>query len=108
LLHLRRSEFSGPTVALKTMGHGFESNPKFDLPLTADRSEAVLDLAQLKTPPGDYWIAFYGSAVAKYSPQAIAIAGKTTGSAKKPTTKDIADIVVSKPIAIRVHPAEKK
>ncbi len=26
----------------------------------------MLDLAALKTPPGDYLIAFYGSAVAKY------------------------------------------
>ena len=57
---------------------------------------AVLDLAALKTPPGDYLIAFYGSAVAKYRQQ----------PAEQP--KDIVDIVVSEPIAIRVKPAETK
>ena len=66
LNHIRRGEFSGGTIGLKTFGAGFERTPKFDVPLKADHSEAVLDLAKLKTPPGDYLIAFYGSAVAKY------------------------------------------
>jgi hypothetical protein len=96
LLHTRRSEFSGATMQLKTMGAGFEHVPAFNVSLTAERSEAVLDLAALKTPPGDYLIAFYGGAVAKY---------KATG-AEQPN--DIVDIVVSEPIAIRVKPAETK
>ncbi|WP_442505340.1 serine protease [Novipirellula sp. SH528] len=118
LTHRRRSEFSGATVAMQTMGGGFESHPKFDLPLNDDHSEVTLDLAKLKTAPGDYWIAFYGSAVAKYSPASLAPDSPATDSvaaekltsepAKKPSTTDIADIVVSKPIAIRVLPAEKK
>lgn len=108
LVHLRRSEFSGATMPMKTMGHGFESHPKFDLPLTKDGSEAVLDLAKLKTVPGDYWIAFYGSAVAKYSPEAVAMSAAASAPSSKTATKDIVDIVVSKPIAIRVLPAEKK
>ncbi|EMI15850.1 peptidase domain-containing protein [Rhodopirellula maiorica SM1] len=113
LTHRRRSEFSGATVAMQTMGVGFESHPKFDLPLNDDHSEVTLDLAKLKTAPGDYWIAFYGSAVAKYSPASLApdslAANRLTSEpAKKPSTTDIADIVVSKPIAIRVLPAEKK
>ena len=66
LLHTRRSEFSGSTITLKTFGCGFTSNPSFDVSLTAEKSEAVLDLAKLKPKPGDYEIAFYGSAVAKY------------------------------------------
>tara|TARA_R110002073_G_scaffold280622_3_gene444846 strand:+ start:940 stop:3093 length:2154 start_codon:yes stop_codon:yes gene_type:complete len=113
LAHRRRSEFSGATVAMQTMGFGFEAHPKFDLPLNDDQSEVTLDLAKLKTAPGDYWIAFYGSAVAKYSREALAAdpigaAKPSSEAAKKPSTTDIADIVVSKPIAIRVLPAEKK
>ncbi len=108
LVHQRRGDFSGATMSVKTMGHGFSKLPKFDLPLTADQSEAVLDLAKLKTPPGEYWIAFYGSAVAKYSPQAFALDNEAKPTASDPApTKDIVDIVVSKPIGIRVLPAEK-
>lgn len=73
LIHTRRSEFSGTIVSLKTFGHGFDRHPAFDLSLTEDSSEVVLDLAQLKPAPGIYTIAFYGSAVAKYrdNPEAV-------------------------------------
>lgn len=64
--HKRRSEFSGATLNLRTMGVGFERAPAFDVTLTADQSQAVLDTAALKTAPGEYLIAFYGGAVAKY------------------------------------------
>ena len=76
LVHTRRSEFSGSILQLKTSGEGFENVPRFDVSLTADTSEAVLDLAALNTPPGDYLIAFYGSAVAKYryDPEAVTVA----------------------------------
>lgn len=164
----RRSEFSGATMELRTIGAGFDRNPAFSLPLTADSSQAVLDLAALKTPPGEYLIAFYGGAVAKYRHRPDAVvsaeeekkkaeqdaaaidaelkqlveAAKSATSEKKPevdkavematarqkvaaaavaaaadkvkkTTqvaqpRDIVDIVVSEPIAIRVNPAEKK
>lgn len=168
LVQTRRSEFSGAKMTLKTFGAGFEAAPAFDVDLTADRSEAVFDLDKLKTPPGDYHIAFYGSAVAKYRHQpekvleaeqtkaraadelkavevelqkateavktaaaeqkmtadaavaalqakqktaAAAVAAaeqtlKTATAAAQP--KDIVDIVVSEPIAIRVLPAESK
>jgi hypothetical protein len=168
LIHMKRCEFSGATMSLKTVGAGFEKTPKFDLPLAADSSEAVLDLASLKTPPGDYLIAFYGGAVAKYryNPSAVAIAEashveaqqavasleseakklaeaaesaageeklkvdaaiKTLAATQKTLAaavdaaakrvkvatdqakpKDIVDIIVSEPIAIRVIPAETK
>ena len=76
LLHTRRSEFSGATLQLKTMGAGFDRAPQFDVSLTADQSQAILDTAALKVAPGDYLIAFYGGAVAKYrhQPEAIALA----------------------------------
>ena len=66
LIHSRRCDFSGANISLSTFGDGFERVPAFDASLTAETSDVVLDLATLKTPPGDYTIAFYGSAVAKY------------------------------------------
>jgi hypothetical protein len=76
LVHTKRAEFSGTILQLKTSGDGFEGNPRFDVSLTADTSEAVLDTKALGTQPGDYLITFYGSAVAKYryNPDAVAAA----------------------------------
>jgi len=62
-----RGEFSGTSMKLKAYGAGFEGIKEFDLPVKATSTEAIIDLAALKTPPGEYTIAFYGSAVAKYS-----------------------------------------
>ena len=167
LAHTRRCDFSGANISLKTFGAGFDGNAAFDAPLDAVSSEAVLDTAAQKTPPGDYEIAFYGSAVAKYryNPEAITVAetalkrlqeelsardaeSKTAADAaaeapaetkaeadkaaasanakleaakaavtaaekrvRDATTrskpKDIVDIIVSKPIKIRVNPAEQ-
>ena len=168
LVHTRRSEYSGTTLSLRTMGAGFDRAPAFNVAVNADASEATLDTAALKTQPGDYLIAFYGGLVTKYrhNPDAViaaeaelrqaeqelqsleaelkqltaastaapgaektdaqaasemitaqhkaataAVAAakqrvKTTTEAAKP--RDIADIVVSEPIAIRVLPAEQK
>jgi len=71
-----RGEFSGTSMKLKAYGSGFDGLKEFDLPVKATSTEAVIDLATLKTPPGDYTIAFYGSAVAKYSynPDAVKVA----------------------------------
>ncbi|NND99999.1 MAG: serine protease [Pirellulaceae bacterium] len=168
LIHMRRGEFSGATLSAKTMGFGFDKNAAFEIPLTADHSEAVLDLAKLKTKPGDYTIAFYGGAVAKHrhNPDAVidaqaeqkviqqevadlaaevkrlagevksasatakaelekkfqvataekksadaalaAATKKLAAATKLAQQKDIADIMVSQPIAIRVLPGETK
>lgn len=167
LTHTRRSDFSGASMSLKTFGAGFEKVPAFDIPLDADASKAVLDLAALKTPPGQYVIAFYGSAVAKYrdNPEAVTVAQATLKRAQekaaalatqleqltetaesgtdqvqeearkqiaeltaqhkaaeaavaaadkqvkaaeaKAKAKDIVDIVVSRPMTVRVTPAEQ-
>lgn len=166
LKHVRREEFSGANLGLRTFGTGFEGTPQFDVSLTADASEAVLDLGKLKTAPGDYRIAFYGSAVAKYryNPQALttleflhkqaqqeavkvareaqrltqaaasapadqkaeaqkaaqaiaqkkkavdaavaAVAKRIQVAKRQSQPKDIVDIIVSEPIAIRIKPAE--
>ena len=97
LVHFRRSEFSGAAATMKTFGAGFEKNPTFELSLKDDKSEAVVDLAKLKTKPGTYEIAFYGRAVVKYAPP-----DSEPNSTKKPKTKDTVDIFVSKPVTIRV------
>jgi hypothetical protein len=62
----------------------------------AEESQVTFDTAALKATPGDYLVAVYGGAVAKFR--------------AKPTDNpsDIADIVVSQPIRIRVQPADEK
>ncbi len=76
LIHTKRAEFSGDILQLKTSGEGFEGNPRFDVSISANTSQAVLDTKALGTPPGDYLITFYGSAVAKYrfNPDAVGLA----------------------------------
>jgi len=88
LIHMRRSEFSGSIMAAKTLGEGFEKFT-FELPLDKDASEAVMDLAALKTAPGDYLIAFYGGAVAKYQhhPKGIQIANQKLQQATTANTE---------------------
>lgn len=66
LAFTRRSEFSGSVIQFITAGPGFEGNPRFDVSIQADSHEVTIDLGALKTQPGDYQIAFYGGAVAKY------------------------------------------
>jgi hypothetical protein len=85
LVLTRRSEFSGGILQLKTFGHGFQQHPQFDVSLNADTAEAILDTATLKTPPGDYQIAFYGSAVAKYryNPDAVTAAEQALQQARE-------------------------
>jgi hypothetical protein len=67
MLQTRRAEFSGNILQLRTLGSGFQQHPQFDVSLTVDTFDVVFDTAALKTAPGDYLIAFYGSAVARYS-----------------------------------------
>jgi hypothetical protein len=62
----RRSEFSGASFPVKAIGAGFESVAGFEMPLNADKAEAVVDLNALKLPPGDHMLSFIGGAVAKY------------------------------------------
>jgi hypothetical protein len=112
---------------VKVFGAGFEQTPAMKLPLTEDKAEIVLDLAALKTPPGEYLIALYGGAVpaakkveaeqacqevANKQKAAVAALAAAAEQAKKAAAsaeaKGIVDIVVSEPIAIRVQPAESK
>lgn len=96
-------------MQLKTLGDGFEANPAFDAPLDAENSEAVLDLAKLKTPPGDYLIAFYGSAVAKYryDPEAVTAAKAELEKAQAKAT-DLADEAKNLVDAAKTAPEDQK
>ena len=71
-----RSEFTGASIELNPMGGVFRSVKPIDIPIKAPRSEVVLDLAALKTPPGEYALVLHGSAVAKYryNPEAVKLA----------------------------------
>lgn len=87
-------------MQMRALGAGFEGVPQFDVNLTNDSAQVVVDLAALKTQPGDYTLAFHGGAVAKYRPP-------TSGDAKAPA-QEIVDIIVTEPITLRVQPAESK
>ncbi len=73
LAHIRRSEFSGSVVSLSSFHEGLGRVPKFDVSLKDEQSTATLDLGKLKTKPGQYTIAFYGTVVAKYKYNALAV-----------------------------------
>ena len=76
LVFKRRTEFSGSVIELRAFGDTFERAPKLSVPITADSAEAIFDTAALKTPVGEYVVAFYGGAVAKYqdNPGAVELA----------------------------------
>lgn len=71
-----RSEFTGASIKLSPMGADFRNVKAVDIPLKASGSEVVLDLAASKTPPGEYSLVLYGSAVAKYryNPESVKLA----------------------------------
>jgi len=61
-----REEFNGASIKLKPFGTVFAGVKPVDLPIKASSAEVVLDLAALKTPPGEYVLAFSGIAVVKH------------------------------------------
>jgi len=62
-----RGDFAGGPVKLKPLGADFTTLPPFDVPSKAAAADLVMDLATLKTPPGEYTVALHGGVVAKYS-----------------------------------------
>lgn len=71
-----RNEFTGTSIKVKAYGEGFTTMKEFDIPIKAATHEAVIDLATLKTPPGDYTLAFYSLGITKYryNPAAVPLA----------------------------------
>jgi len=105
----RRSEFSGSVLQLKTFGHAFEGNPPFDVSLATDQSDAVLQLTAIQPAPGEYRIAFYGSAVAKYRYNPIAI-GSVEAEVKRAEQEvvRIAEELQKATQSLAAAPADKK
>ncbi len=76
-LHLAwRNEFNGTSIKVKAYGEGFSSLKDFEIPIKADKHEAVIDLAALKIAPGDYTFAFQSLGICRYcyNPAAVALA----------------------------------
>jgi hypothetical protein len=109
MTHTLRSEFSGAVLQLKTMGSGFEGNPQFDVSIGAASSEATVNLGAIKPPAGEYTIAFYGSAVAKYryNPLAISLVEKELKTAQEQQQKAI-ELVMQKTQAVASAAVEQK
>jgi len=97
----KRSDVQGATLQMRVIGPGFDSAPGFELDVAAPQPLS-LDLAKLKIPPGDHAFALIASAVTKYVPAAAA------GQATPPAPTDIADILLSNPIHVRVTPAPQE
>lgn len=104
-----RNEFTGTSIKVKAYGDGFTTLKEFDIPIKAATHEAVLDLAALKTPPGDYTMAFYSLGISKYryNPAAVPLAE----AAQKKAEQEVAAMAASakKLTADAANaPAEKK
>ena len=97
---IKRAEVQGATFQMRVIGPGFDQIPGFELDVAAPKPLAI-DLAKLKIPPGDHAFALVTSAVTKYVPV-------TAGQATPPAPTDIAEILVSTPIHVRVTPAAKE
>ena len=97
---VKRAEVQGATFQMRVIGPGFDQIPGFEFDVAAPKPLAI-DLAKLKIPPGDHAFALVTSAVTKYAP---VVAGQAT----PPAPTDIAEILVSTPIHVRVTPAAKE
>jgi hypothetical protein len=109
MVHSVRSEFSGSVLQLKTMGSGFEGNPQFDISITAANSEAIVNLGAVKAVAGEFTIAFYGSAVAKYryNPLAIALSENELKKAQE-KQQQATEVLAQKTQAVASAAAEQK
>ena len=88
-----RSEFNGASIKLKPYGTTFAVMKEIDLPIKAATAEAVLDLAAMKTPPGDYTLAFSGIGVTKSRPNLDAL--KQAEAEQKKATEEVASLAAT-------------
>jgi hypothetical protein len=61
-----REAFNGGSIKLTPFGTVFKGLKPIDLAIKAPTAEVVLDLATLKTPPGEHVLAFSGISVVKH------------------------------------------
>ena len=99
---VKREEVQGGTFQMRVIGPGFEGQGGFELDVAAPKPLSI-DLAKLKIAPGDHAFALVASAVTKH-------AGVPAPGQAAAAPADIAEILVSTPIHVRVAPAaeEKK
>lgn len=97
---VKRAEVQGATFQMRVIGPGFDQMPGFEFDVAAPKPLSI-DLAKLKIPPGEHALALVASAVTKYVPV-------VAGHATPPAPTDIAEILVSSPIHLRVNPAPKE
>jgi hypothetical protein len=88
-----RSEFNGTSIKLKPYGSVFAALKEIDLPIKAAASEAVLDLATLKPPPGDYTLTFSGIGVHRYRPNPDAL--KRTEEEQKKASEEVTTLTAT-------------
>jgi hypothetical protein len=99
-----REEFNGASIKLKPFGTVFSGLKPIDLPVKATTAEAVLDLAALKTPPGDYLLAFNGISVVKHRSNA-AIVTVAEEQRKRASEAVAADTAAAKELAQKAKEA---
>jgi hypothetical protein len=88
-----RSEFNGTSIKLKPYGTTFTAMKEIDLPIKAATAEAVLDMAAMKTPPGDYTLAFSGIGVTKYRPNQDSV--KRAEAEQKKAAEEVASLAAA-------------
>lgn len=62
----KRTDFSGANFTLKWFGEGWDKSPAWNVSFKEDHVSLPIDPAAAKMKPGEYTIALYGGAVAKY------------------------------------------
>lgn len=98
-----RGEATG-AFKLKAFAGALAARPDLNVPLKAASVDAVLDLAALKAVPGDYTLAYYGSAVTKHRHNAASVtlaeeADKAAGMALEQTTAATKELTESAKLA---------
>jgi hypothetical protein len=88
-----REEFNGASITLKPYGSVFAGVKPIDLPIKAKTAEAVVDLAAMKTPPGDYVLAFNGISVVKHRANPDIV--KQAEAAQKKASQDVAALTAA-------------
>lgn len=96
-------------LKLKALTPGFETMKETDIAVKASSAEAVLDLAALKTAPGDYTLAFHVVAKGKHAREAEA-AKAATEAQKKADQEATSAAAEAKKLAAAAKsaPADKK
>ena len=96
-------------LKLKALTPGFEAMKEIDIAVKAASAEAVLDLATLKTAPGDYTLAFHVVAKGKHA-RDLEVAKAATEAQKKVDREATTAAAEAKKLAAAAKsaPADKK